>query len=99
MKKYELVKVLADKVETTQTQAEEFLKALVDTIDEVVVGKGEEINIPGLGKFKQKVNPAREGINPLNGQPLSVKESHTLKFTASASIKRIIEPSGRKGKK
>lgn len=100
MKKHELVNAVAKKAGLTQTDVNKVVDAIGEVIVETCVETGEEVNFPSLGKFKQKVNPARKGINPLTKQPLDVKESHTLKFTPTSTIKKIIEPiPAKKGKK
>lgn len=97
MKKHELVNAVAKKAGMTQTDVNKVVDIIGEVIVETCVEGGDEVNFPSLGKFKRKVNAARKGINPLTKQPLDVKESHTLKFTPTASIKKIIEP--KKGKK
>lgn len=92
MKKYELVAAVAKKTGLTQTQVNSVVDVMSEVIVEECVGNGGDVNLPLLGKFKQKVNPARKGINPLTKKPMDVKESHTLRFTPTTSIKVVIEP-------
>lgn len=92
MKKYELVAAVAKETGMTQTDVNKVIDAMCPVIVKACVEDGEEVNLPTLGKFRQKVNPARKGINPLTKQPLDVKESHSLKFTPTSTIKKIIEP-------
>ena len=99
MKKNEFVKKISDKTELTQKQVEAVLDGMVEVIVTETIENNEDINLPGLGKFRRKVNSAREGINPLTKQPLSIPESHTVKFTVTSSIKKVIQPKQKKGKK
>lgn len=92
MKKYELVAAVAKKSGLTQTDVNKVVDVMSEVIVEACVENGDEVNLPTLGKFRQKVNPARKGINPLTKQPLDVKESHSLKFTPTSTIKKVIEP-------
>lgn len=92
MKKYELVAAVAKKTGLTQTDVNKVIDVMSEVIVEACVENGDEVNLPTLGKFRQKVNPARKGINPLTKQPLDVKESHSLKFTPTSTIKKVIEP-------
>lgn len=92
MKKYELVAAVAKETGMTQTDVNKVIDAMQPIIVKACVEDGDEVNLPLLGKFKQKINPARKGINPLTKKPLDVKESHTLKFTPTSSIKKVIEP-------
>lgn len=100
MKKYELVAAVAKETGMTQTDVNKVIDAMQPIIVKACVENGDEVNLPLLGKFKRKVNPARKGINPLTKKPMDVKESHTLKFTPTTTIKKVVEPKpAKKGKK
>ena len=96
MKKYELVAAVAKKTGLTQTDVNKVVDVMSEVIVEACVENGDDVNLPTLGKFKQKVNAARKGINPLTKQPLDIKESHSLKFTPTSTIKKVIEPKAEK---
>ena len=90
MKKFELVAEVARKTGMTQDS----VNSVIDSMSHVIVAEcinGGEVNLPALGKFRQKVNPAREGINPLNKKPLSIKETRTIRFTPTSSIKVTVD--------
>ena len=91
MKKYELVAAVSKKTGLTQNQVNEVINATCETIVETCVENGEEVNLPAFGKFRQKNNPAREGINPLTKEKIKIKETHTIKFSPTASIKKTID--------
>ena len=91
MKKYELVAAVSKKTGLTQNQVNEVINATCETIVETCVENGEEVNLPAFGKFRQKSNPAREGINPLTKEKIKIKETHTIKFSRTASIKKTID--------
>lgn len=91
MKKYELVAAVSKKTGLTQNQVNEVINATCETIVETCVENGEEVNLPAFGKFRQKSNPAREGINPLTKEKIKIKETHTIKFSPTASIKKTID--------
>lgn len=91
MKKYELVAAVSKKTGLTQNQVSEVINATCETIVETCVENGEEVNLPAFGKFRQKSNPAREGINPLTKEKIKIKETHTIKFSPTASIKKTID--------
>ena len=90
MKKYELVAAVSKKTGLTKNQVSEVINATCETIVETCVENGEEVNLPAFGKFRQKSNPAREGINPLTKEKIKIKETHTIKFSPTASIKKTI---------
>ena len=91
MKKYELVAAVSKKTGLTQNQVSEVINATCETIVETCVENGEEVNLPAFGKFRQNNNPAREGINPLTKEKIKIKETHTIKFSPTASIKKTID--------
>lgn len=88
MKKFELVREVAKRCDVNQDVVNKVIDAVSETIVEVVMG-GDEINLPALGKFKRKVNPAREGINPLTKKKIQIKESQTVAFRPTSSIKVV----------
>lgn len=92
MKKFELVAAVAKETGLTQENVNKVVDSLSAVIVKECVTNGGDVNLPALGKFRQKVNPAREGINPLTKQPLSIKETRTIRFTPTSGIKVTIEP-------
>lgn len=99
MRKSEFVAELAKESGMTQKEVEKVIDALTPVITKVVIEGGDEISLP-FGKFKQKVNVAKTGVNPLTKKPMNVPESHTLAFKASKTVKQVIEPKpAKKGKK
>ena len=91
MKKYELVAAVAKETGMTQDSVNKVVDSMSAIIVKECVTNGGEVNLPSLGKFRQKVNPAREGINPLNKKPLSIEETRTIRFTPTSSIKVTVE--------
>ena len=99
MRKSEFVAKVAEVAGMAQKDVEKVIDALTPVIVKSVVEGGEEISLP-FGKFKQKVNAAKTGTNPLTKKPMNVPESHTLAFKASKTVKKVMEPKlARKSKK
>jgi len=96
MRKSEFIKALAEECGLSQRDCEKVVDAMAPVIVTECVENGGEISLP-FGKFKQKVNPAKTGTNPLTQKPMNVPESHTLAFKASKTVKVVVEP--KKGKK
>ena len=95
MRKSEFVAKVAEVAGMTQRDTEK----VIDALTPVIVESGEEISL-SFGKFKQKVNAAKTGTNPLTKKPMNVPESHTLAFKASKTVKKVMEPKpARKSKK
>ena len=89
MKKQDLVKLLAEKMEVSQVKANETLKVIFDTIEETLVA-GDDISIPKFGKFSTKINAARTYRNPQTGDPMDVEAKRVPKFKASSVLKANI---------
>ena len=58
------------------------LKAITDAAK-----KGEEVSLPGFGKFKVANRPAREGRNPATGATLTIAASKKVSFTPAKALK------------
>ena len=92
MKKDDFIAAVAKESGMKQKEVETVIDAMVPIIVKTCVEGGDDINIPGLGHFKQKVNKAREGFNPIKKEKIQVPETHTLSFKPVKSIKQVIEP-------
>ena len=49
--------------------------------------KGEEVNLPGFGRFKVKDSPARQGRNPATGETIAIAASKKLGFSPAKQVK------------
>lgn len=88
MNKKELIGALAEACGTTQAQAGEF----VDAFTGAVVGQlkaGNEVNMPGFGKFIAKHRPSREMRNPATGKMMMSKAKTSTQFRPSAALKDL----------
>ena len=83
----DLAGVVADQdSKITKTQA----KALVDAVFAAITDaakKGEEVSLPGFGKFKVQSKPARTGRNPSTGATIQIAASKKLSFQAAKALK------------
>jgi DNA-binding protein HU-beta len=64
---------------------EAVLAGIVDAVKE-----GEEVNLPGFGKFKVKDSPARQGRNPGTGEAIEIAASRKLVFAPAKQVKDAI---------
>jgi DNA-binding protein HU-beta len=90
MNKGELINVYAATANVKAGEA----KTAVETFAEIFrmsLLKGEEVTIPGVGKLKVKVKPARAGRNPATGEAIDIPEKRVVKFTPSAQFEAEIE--------
>lgn len=86
MNKSDFIAKIAENSGLTKTDADKFLCAFVATVKEALAN-GEKIQILGFGNFELKDKAAREGINPLTKQPLSIPASKVPAFKVSKTFK------------
>lgn len=81
---------LTDQVASTSGLTKADAKKIVDGIFAAIgdaAAKGDEVSIPGFGKFKVKDSPARDGRNPATGEPMKIAASRKLGFAPAKAIK------------
>ena len=95
MTKAELIDAVAAKANVSKADAGRTLEAF---FDQVVASakKDDKIAWPGFGSFSTGKRAARTGRNPQTGEPVKIKASKTMKFTASTTLKAALNPSKKK---
>ncbi len=81
---------ISDKLAADNNLTKVQAKAVVDGVFKAVaaaVKQGDEVSVPGFGKFKLKVSPAREGRNPSSGAKIKIAASNKLAFTPAKALK------------
>jgi DNA-binding protein HU-beta len=86
----ELIDLIASQDEKlTKGQA----KGLVDVLLKALAdasARGEEINLPGFGKFKVQAKPARTGRNPSTGETIQIAASKKVMFQPAKALKDAV---------
>lgn len=82
----DLAKKIAAATNSTEAQAKATIQAVFTEIAEAA-GRGEEVSIPGFGKFSVKDRPARQGRNPATGKPMAIAASKKVSFAAAKGLK------------
>jgi DNA-binding protein HU-beta len=67
-------------------QAKTVVEAVFAAVVETAV-KGEEVSLPGFGKFKVASRDARQGRNPATGEAIQIAASKKLAFTPAKQVK------------
>ena len=88
MNKAELVEALAKETGYQKTAVNEILSAFVG-ITGKTVKKGGQVQLVGLGTFKRVSRKARAGVNPATGAKIRIPARKTIKYTASANLKKL----------
>lgn len=89
MNKPELITALAETGDITKTAASEMLDIVFDTFTDLLV-KGEEINVPGFGKFTAKLHDPRIGRDPQTGEMRTFPAKTKVKFAPSSVLKDAV---------
>ena len=91
MTKAELIEEVSKAAECSKADAERTLAAFFDLIV-ASTKKGEKVAWPGFGSFTTKVRAARTVRNPQTGASMESPASRQMKFTASSTLKAILNP-------
>ena len=81
---------LADHIAADHSMNKSQAKQVVEAVFAAIVtaaSKGEEISLPGFGKFKVSAREARQGRNPATGETIQIAASKKLAFTPAKQVK------------
>ncbi len=76
-------------------QAKQVVEAVFAAVVETAV-KGEEVSVPGFGKFKVASRDARQGRNPATGESIQIAASKKLAFTPAKQVKDALNVAEKK---
>jgi DNA-binding protein HU-beta len=89
MKTADLIEHVANQTGAEKNAAKKAVEAVLSGIIDAVK-KGDEVNLPGFGKFKVKDSPARQGRNPGTGEVIEIAASRKLAFMPAKLVKDAI---------
>jgi DNA-binding protein HU-beta len=89
MKTADLIDRVANEANVEKSAAKKVVEAVFAAIVDAAK-KGEEVNLPGFGKFKVKDSPARQGRNPATGETIEIAASRKLGFSPAKSVKDAV---------
>ena len=89
MNKTELVAAIAEKAELSKKDSEAALKAFIDVVTDELKND-RKVQLVGFGTFEVTKIAAREGINPLTKEPMSIPASKAPKFKAGKALKETV---------
>ena len=93
--KAELIDAVATKAGVSKADAERTIGAFFDHVA-ASAKKEEKVAWPGFGSFSVSKRAARTGRNPQTGEPVKIKASKNVKFTASSTLKAALNPTKKK---
>lgn len=82
----DLAKGVAGVTGGSEAAAKAAINAVFDQIADAAA-KGEDVSIPGFGKFTVRDRAEREGRNPATGETMTFAASRKLAFTAAKGLK------------
>ena len=91
MTKTELIDAVSKRAACSKADAERTLAAFFDLVV-ASTQEGEKVAWPGFGSFSTTDRKARTGRNPKTGATVPVPASTAMKFTASSSLKALLNP-------
>ncbi len=78
--------VAASDEKLTKAQAKQVVESVFGAIRDAAV-RGEEVAVPGFGKFKVQDKPARTGRNPATGATIEIAASKKVVFQPAKALK------------
>lgn len=85
MNKTELIDKIAAGAGLTKADSKKALEETLKAIKEALIA-GDKIALIGFGTFSVSERPAREGVNPANGQKIQIAAKKVAKFKAGAEL-------------
>lgn len=73
----------------TKAQAKQIVDSVFKTIEAAAV-RGEEVSVPGFGKFKVQDKPARTGRNPSTGATIEIAATRKVVFQPGKALKDAV---------
>ena len=89
MNKAELITSMAEKSQLTKKDAEDALKAFIDSVQEALEG-GDKVQLVGFGTFETRERAAREGRNPRTKETINIQASTVPVFKAGKEFKERV---------
>jgi DNA-binding protein HU-beta len=74
----------------TKKQTGEAVDAVLDAIADAL-GRGEQVNFTGFGKFQVTERGPRQGVNPRTGERITIPGGRVPKFSAGAALKSKVK--------
>ncbi len=90
MNKADLAAKVADQTGVSKRVATEAVNAVFEGIEEGLAS-GEDVSVPGFGKFTVVARPARQGRNPQTGELIDIPEGLNVRFKPGAPLKRAVD--------
>ena len=89
MNKKQLIERMVEHTDSPKSEAEKHLEAFTAAISGALEA-GEEVQIPGFGKFYVRDQKAREGRNPKTGETMKIGARKVPAFRPGKALKESV---------
>ena len=86
MTKKEFVKMLADKLNISQKDANHYSDSFLSCVETALTTGDKELSFVGWGKFKVVKREEKNGRNPKTKQPLIIPAKNVVRFKAGSVL-------------
>jgi DNA-binding protein HU-beta len=93
LNKTELIAAIAADTNLTKADAARAFDSALEHLAGALA-KGESVQLVGFGNFTVSNRAERSGRNPSTGEPMTIKASKAVKFTAGKSLKDAVNAAG-----
>ena len=90
MNKTELIAAIAAKAELSKKDAEKALAAFIESVEDALKSD-DKVQLVGFGTFEVKNRAARQGVNPLTKEKITISASKAPAFKAGKAFKDAIK--------
>ncbi len=90
MNKTELIAAMAAKAELSKKDAEKALAAFIESVEDALKAD-DKVQLVGFGTFEVKNRAARQGVNPLTKEKITIAASKAPAFKAGKAFKDAIK--------
>lgn len=91
MTKTTFIEAMAEHSGEPKAAVARFLESFIE-VTSAELKKGNDISITGFGAFKTGKRAARAGRNPSTGEAIKIASSNTVRFSAGATLKAVMNP-------
>ena len=95
MNKEALIKAIVEKTQISRKDAEGALNAVIEAASEAL-SEGDNVKLVGFGTLSVRKRAARNGVNHATGEPLKIKASKSVKFSAGKDLKEKVNAKKKK---
>jgi len=90
MTKSDLIDKAAEAAGISKADAGKAVDSVLASITDALRA-GDEVSLPGFGKFSVGERAAREGINPSTGEKIQIAAAKTVRFKAGSQLKAAVQ--------